>query len=392
MQRLLIVAAALALGLSSHVWAESPGPALGGAFPKPATAGAPRAAPDGQARAARGLTGAPVRRYAAALDRLAPDGRGTTRGVNEIRVYALAAPSVVLVLSDGGFGSGALIGADGRIVTNLHVLDGAREVGVIFKPKEEGAVLGRKDVRVAKVVRRDGVTDLAVIQVAEVPAGITPLTVAEGPPIAVGADVHAIGHPTGEAWTYTRGIVSQVRRDYAWAAEDNIPHKATVIQTQTPISPGSSGGPLLDDNLAIVGVNSFTGEGEGLNFAVSAEDVRAVLAMAADRLAEAPKACEVREFGSERILRPRGVRSFLDVDCDGHIDVVATVPDSRRFPITYVSDDDGDGKIDTFLADMDHDGQFDVARYDTDGDGRPDMEGFYRRGEDAPYRYESIRK
>ena len=351
-----------------------------------------RTAPDSLGRPARGLNGAHVRRYAAALDRLAPDGRGTTRGANEIRVYTVAAPSVVLVVSDDGFGSGALIAADGKIVTNLHVLGDGREVGVIFKPKEEGATVGRKDVRVAKIVRRDSVTDLALIQVAEVPIGVAPLKVAEGPAVAVGADVHAIGHPTGEGWTYTRGIVSQVRRDYKWTAEDNIPHTATVIQTQTPINPGSSGGPLLDNNMAIVGINSFTGEGEGLNFAVSAEDVRALLAMTADRAAEPPKACEVTEIASEALKAPKGIRSFLDVDCDGHIDVIATIPDSKRDPITYVSDDDGDGRIDTVLVDVNHDGVFDLAQYDTDGDGKPDLEGFYRKGEDEPYRYEKIKK
>ena len=53
----------------------------------------------------------------------------------------------------------------------------------------------------------------------------------------VGADVHAIGHPQGQTWTYTKGLISQVRPDYQWG-----PHKADVIQTQTPINPGNSGG------------------------------------------------------------------------------------------------------------------------------------------------------
>jgi S1-C subfamily serine protease len=76
--------------------------------------------------------------------------------------------------------------------------------------------------------------------------------------------------PTGEAWTYTTGVISQYRRAYEWQAEgDPIKHKADIIQTQTPINPGNSGGPLLGDTGNLIGVNSFKASGEGLNFAVS---------------------------------------------------------------------------------------------------------------------------
>jgi S1-C subfamily serine protease len=81
----------------------------------------------------------------------------------------------------------------------------------------------------------------------------------------VGTKPGGIGHPNGENWTYTKGIVSSVRPDYEW-----LTHRATVIQTQTPINPGNSGGPLLSDDGKIVGVNSFGDKGaEGLNFAIA---------------------------------------------------------------------------------------------------------------------------
>ena len=162
--------------------------------------------------------------------------------------------------------------------------------------------------------------DLALIEVTEIPsrreaAGDRRTSSA----VQVGSDVHAIGHPTGESWTYTRGIVSQIRRDYEWRAERQIVHKATVIQTQTPINPGNSGGPLLDDNLEVIGINSFDGEGEGLNFAVSAEDVKAFLARTDDRLqrqagAAARKDCKSEAVdekaikGPERLGLPDGLR------------------------------------------------------------------------------------
>jgi S1-C subfamily serine protease len=389
MHRVLVASATLAFTLSSYAWAAGPEDVLGQALPK-ASMRAPKVASPARAGAASGA-GLNARRYAKALDGLAPEGQAAVRGAADTRVYKAASPSVVLVVSDNSLGSGALVSADGKIVTNLHVVGEAQEVGVIFKPATEGAKVGEKDVRVAKVIRRDGVADLALLQVAEVPAGVTPLKLAGESPLDVGADVHAIGHPTGEAWTYTRGIVSQVRQDYAWKAEDRIQHKATVIQTQTPINPGNSGGPLLNDALEIVGINSFSGEGEGMNFAVSAKDVSALLTLAADRAVEAPKACEVQEISTEPSKDPKGENVFLDTDCDGEADVLMTIPARKKDPITYMSDEDGDGKIDTVLFDFGQDGQLDFAAFDTDGDGKHDLEGFYRKGENEPYRMEKVK-
>jgi hypothetical protein len=308
-----------------------------------------------------------------------------------MRVYAAAAPGVVMVIGKDGFGSGALITADGKIITNLHVVADAKTVGVVFKPAAEGAGVGEADVHKAKVIRRDGVADLALLQVSEVPTGHAPLKLASGATPPVGSDVHAIGHPTGEAWTYTGGIVSQVRQDYAWHTEDKAEHKATVIQTQTPINPGNSGGPLLNDEMEIVGLNSFIGEGEGINFAVSAQDVRAMLAMTADRAAPAPVTCEIREMGSAPTKKPKGLATSLDTDCDGKIDMVVDVPRSKREAIIYYSDTDGDGKVDAIQVDDGQDDQLDYAMYDTDGDGKMDLEGFYDKGDEEPSRFQKIK-
>ena len=73
----------------------------------------------------------------------------------------------------------------------------------------------------------------------------------------VGADVHAIGHPFGEDWTYTRGYVSQLRDQYGWKSDLGKHHVADVIQTQTPINPGNSGGPLFSEIGEVVGVTTF---------------------------------------------------------------------------------------------------------------------------------------
>ena len=85
----------------------------------------------------------------------------------------------------------------------------------------------------------------------------------------IGDDVEAVGHPKGEMWTYTRGYISQVRADYEWSYNEAFILKADVVQTQTPISTGNSGGPLFNRQGKLVGVNTMVTEGQNLNFAVS---------------------------------------------------------------------------------------------------------------------------
>ncbi|PZQ61590.1 MAG: hypothetical protein DI570_11975 [Phenylobacterium zucineum] len=381
------------LAFASYATAQAQEAKLGGAV-RAAAGGAPSKVvpPKGTPKTQSGGLA-----YGKALSRLQPEALAATRGAAETRVYQQASPAVVMVLTRDGMGSGVLISADGKIVTNLHVVEDNDVVGVVFKPAVEGQALGKSDVRRAKVLRRDAVTDLALIQVEEVPAGVKPLAIGNSTTVQVGADVHAIGHPTGEAWTYTKGIVSQIRRAYPWAAEDKIPHEATVIQTQTPINPGNSGGPLLDDQLNVIGINSFKGDGEGLNFAVSAEDVKSFLARTEDRVSHpvakaSASTCEMDVLEEGRTTKPKGKEYLMDEDCDGKPDFLLMIPDSKRDPIVALFDEDGDGKYDTAYYDYGHDEQYEMVLYDTDNDGEPDMRGDIRKGEDEPYRWEKLPK
>ena len=361
--------------------------------------------PAGAAKSSRTLAapalGTGLGRYARALDAMTPEPQAATRGAKDVQVYQQAAPSVVLIISEDGIGSGALISADGKIVTNQHVVGEDEEVGVIFKPAGEGTQVTGADIRPAKVIRRDAVSDLAIVQVAEVPPTVKPLKIGGAAGVDVGADVHAIGHPTGQVWTYTRGIVSQIRRDFSWEGYGDVEHKAAaIIQTQTPINPGNSGGPLLNDDLKIVGINSFGSEGEGLNFAVSGDDVKALLAAKTDRMpakaalqktkasAAACKPMTLEEWASTS--GPKGTSYLVDADCDGEGDFIVFEPKSRREAIRYMFDENGDGEIDAVIVDMDQDGAFDLGLYDTDYDGKPDLKGYFRPGADEPYRYEKI--
>jgi S1-C subfamily serine protease len=135
---------------------------------------------------------------------------------------------------------------------------GYEYVAIIFKPTVEGKEPTRDDIKHGRVVKYDEIADLALVKASEVPTGRIAVRLGDASEIAVGMDVHAIGHPTGEAWTYTTGVISQYRQAYEWQVEgDPIKHRADIIRTQTPINPGNSGGPLLSDSSSLIGVNSF---------------------------------------------------------------------------------------------------------------------------------------
>jgi hypothetical protein len=142
--------------------------------------------------------------------------------------------------------------------------------------------------------------------------------------IEVGADVRAIGHPNGENWTYTKGIVSSVRPDYEWSAGPGDPHRATVIQTQTPIDPGNSGGPLLSDDGKIVGVNSFIRkDAEGLNFAVAAKEISYFLGNKANGL-EALNTCDqTKPIFEGRNLKNTAFLRVISLRCDDGTRLIA---------------------------------------------------------------------
>jgi len=327
------------------------------------------------------------------LNNLTGDQAFTTRGAREAQIYSSLSPAVVLVLTNEGLGSGSLIDLNGTILTNWHVIEGYETVGVIFKPKSEGEIVTVDAAIFADVIKVDEIADLAMLRVRERPVGVKPIQLGSMSEAAIGADVHAIGHPTGESWTYTRGFVSQYRKDYEWVTESGVDHKGDVVQTQTPINPGNSGGPLISSNGHLIGVNSFKASGEALNFAVSVDEVRRFLSMESDRLVArsnpAPSAdCGDGPTETYRSEDGSGTISLYDFDCDGEIDASYTEPDDQNEPAFASLDNSGNGRIDTMLFDADRDGNIDYSLIDVSDNGKPDLVGYYRDGEEEPYKME----
>jgi S1-C subfamily serine protease len=168
-----------------------------------------------------------------------------------------------------GPGSGFVIDTDGHIVTNNHVVEGARRIQVHFSDDTEAE---------AEVVGTDPDTDLAVIKV-DVPAAMLhPVELGESDTLRVGQRAIAIGNPFGFERTVTTGIISAVGRVLRQSSGFSLPN---LIQTDAAINPGNSGGPLLDSRGKVIGVNTiiFTNSGfsSGVGLAIPVNTVKRVV-------------------------------------------------------------------------------------------------------------------
>ncbi|MFB6084126.1 MAG: S1C family serine protease [Halorientalis sp.] len=160
-------------------------------------------------------------------------------------------------------GSGFVYDAAGHVVTNQHVVGSAEQVMVRFS---DGTW------RTAQVLGTDVYTDLAVLDVRNVPAYVDALPVSATNP-EVGQRVAALGSPFGLEGSITSGIVSGVNRSMRTGNGFAIP---ATVQTDAPINPGNSGGPLVSLNGTVVGVNRAK-SGDNIGFAISPQLVTRVV-------------------------------------------------------------------------------------------------------------------
>ena len=193
----------------------------------------------------------------------------------------------------GGIGSGFVVDATGIVVTNHHVIAGASKAEVSFHDKKTAEVLG--------TLYLDKNRDIAVLKIAG--DSYSALALAEELPLK-GASVTAFGAPVGLSFTATEGIVSAVRK-IEELKEYTSKTAGTWIQTSTPISPGNSGGPLVNSRGEVVGANTMAMvAAQNLNFAISsldiAEAVKASKQLSLVKL-DAGAAMEVAEYSLDRL-------------------------------------------------------------------------------------------
>lgn len=200
-------------------------------------------------------------------------------------LYREINPGVVAIraLSEegGGLGTGFVWDQAGHIVTNYHVVESATDLEVDFPSgfKTRAEILGV-----------DSDSDLAVLELAQLPEELTVLSLGSNDNLAVGQTVIAIGNPQGLNGTMTQGIISALGRtldSMHYAPGGGAFATGNIIQTDAAINPGNSGGPLINLNGEVVGINSaistinidMTGQpvNSGLGFAISIDTAKNVI-------------------------------------------------------------------------------------------------------------------
>ncbi|HEY3237922.1 MAG TPA: trypsin-like peptidase domain-containing protein [Acidimicrobiia bacterium] len=194
-----------------------------------------------------------------------PAGNGTT----DVRaVLAKVEPSVVAIAvtgrQGGGQGTGIILTPNGEVLTNAHVVEGARTIRV--------TVFGENDSRRAELVGLDSSNDLALVRIQDA-SGLPAAELGSSASLAVGDDVVAVGNALGLRGdpSVTRGIVSGLGR--------SLDSLTSLIQTDAAINPGNSGGPLVDAGGRVVGINTAVAGrgGQNIGFAIPIDGARPVI-------------------------------------------------------------------------------------------------------------------
>ena len=312
-------------------------------------------------------------------------------------IYSRYAKTVVYIGNYEGknVGSGFLIDTPGIILTNWHVIDKADEVAVWLLPSgnvpSEKTLFEDINPLFGNIIATNKKEDLAIVKVGNFPKNIKPVNIGSLKDVNVGDKVYAIGHPEGLPWTFSEGIINQIRKKKDWKYPGSeYKHLATVIQTQTPINPGNSGGPLFSETGNLIGINTLKGPGENINFAVAVEhavkflnnnpQIKNINPGELIMKKNYPKA-RTEDYNKNGVVdtwyidsNNNGVedRALVDDDEDGFIEAILYDENENGVWEEQYLDDDLDGKANRVFIDENEDKKVDVVGYDDNQDGEWD--------------------
>ena len=169
-----------------------------------------------------------------------------------------------------GSGSGIVFDKQGHILTNYHVVDGAKQIEVTMASNKTFP---------ASLIGQDKEHDIAVLKVEAPTADLNPISLGHSDNLRVGQRVYALGNPFGWDGTLTTGIISSLNRDLPSRVPGRV--MQSLIQTDAAMNPGNSGGPLLDTQSRMVGmcvaIATKTGQNSGVGFAIPIDRIRLIV-------------------------------------------------------------------------------------------------------------------
>ena len=317
---------------------------------------------------------ASVERYAQETSRkiFKKDNRIKYRGTAQ-NIYKNNVEAVVWIgnKKENGNGTGSIINNKGEIITNWHVVGNAKKLYIWLLPddpkKMDERLLMYEPSFTGTVINRNKRKDLALVKVEGLPKNIKIIRFGKTSDIPVGSTVYSIGHPSGEAWTFSSGMVTQIRPNYTWDYE-NSSHKANVIQHEVPTNPGNSGGPLLDENGLMVGVNSFVRVNTQLiNFSVAIEEVEAFLKEEIKE--DKPEYIKKKKKPTYITKKCKEKTKYLQKKCVKKQTSKAGDDIKKTYPGAIVGDANNNGIEDTWYVDENKNGKIDTAFVDDNEDG-----------------------
>ena len=224
----------------------------------------------------RGEGAVTIQNLSVSLADLAMKVRPSVVQIRTIGYGTVEGQGVGLVTSQRGTGSGVIVDSDGFIVTNAHVVKGAKYIEVwlndTMPPGSRANDAMQKRSAAAHLIGMDQDTDLAVIKIDR--SGLPPLSLGDSDSLRQGQIVMAFGNPMALENSVSMGVISSPDRQL----KPDDP--GVYIQTDAPINPGNSGGPLVDAQGKLAGINTFiltqSGGSEGIGFAIPANVVKRV--------------------------------------------------------------------------------------------------------------------
>ena len=181
----------------------------------------------------------------------------TVATAEKTRIAEDALASTVFLQMDSGYGSGFLV-APGRVATNLHVIHNAITGTARLVNQTDS-------IKIEGYTAIDFEQDLIILDVPDLDA--PPLPLGDSEDVKIGETVYAVGNPKEFEGTFSEGNISGIRKDA----------NGELLQITAPISPGSSGGPVLNKNGKVIGVSVASGPGQNLNFAIPAKYLKTLI-------------------------------------------------------------------------------------------------------------------